>query len=85
MTPIRPTPCCGCGTPRSETYPVLKFLHLLGLTLMGAGLIGMVLGVRWLRRQTAAHAPTPLDTLKLRYARGELSKQEFDAMRRDLE
>jgi hypothetical protein len=23
------------------TYPVLKFLHLLGLTLMGAGLIGV--------------------------------------------
>jgi Predicted integral membrane protein (DUF2269) len=23
------------------TYPILKFLHLLGLTLMGAGLIGV--------------------------------------------
>ena len=23
------------------TYPVLKFLHLLGLTLIGAGLIGV--------------------------------------------
>lgn len=48
-------------------------------------LTAMVLGVRWLRRQTAAHGPTALDTLRVRYARGELSKQEFDAMRRDLQ
>jgi hypothetical protein len=32
-----------CETERGHTvtYPVLKFLHLLGLTLMGAGLIGV--------------------------------------------
>ncbi len=66
-------------------WPLLALWIGLRLVFWGLLLTGMVLGVRWLRRQTAAHAPTPLDTLKLRYARGELSKQEFDAMRRDLE
>lgn len=66
-------------------WPLLALWIGLRLVFWALLLTGMVLGVRWLRRQTAAHAPTPLDTLKLRYARGELSKQEFDAMRRDLE
>ena len=45
----------------------------------------MVFGVRWLRRQSRQQLPTPLDTLRMRYARGELSRQEFESMRRDLE
>ncbi|MBK9099470.1 MAG: SHOCT domain-containing protein [bacterium] len=28
---------------------------------------------------------TPLDVLKKRYARGEISKEEFDSMRKDLQ
>lgn len=66
-------------------WPLLALWIGLRLVFWALLLTGMVFGVRWLRRQTGVHAPTPLDTLKLRYARGELSKQEFDAMRRDLE
>ncbi|MGE5140075.1 MAG: SHOCT domain-containing protein [Rudaea sp.] len=33
---------------------------------------------------TAPPAQTPLDILKVRYARGEITKDQFDAMRRDL-
>jgi putative membrane protein len=69
----------------TAAWPLLALWIGLRLVFWALLLTGMVLGVRWLRRQTAAHAPTPLDTLRLRYARGELSKQEFDAMRRDLE
>jgi len=46
------------------TYPVLKFLHLLGLVLMGAGLIGVWyadLRSRQLR-ELSAFARSPLLT-----------------------
>jgi putative membrane protein len=33
----------------------------------------------------AAPAPTPLDVAKMRYARGELTKEEFEALKQDLE
>lgn len=32
----------------------------------------------------AAGGPGPLEILKARYARGEISKQQFDEMKRDL-
>ena len=46
----------------------------------------LVVGVRWLRRQSALGTPaTPLEILKARYARGELTRQDFESMRRDLD
>ena len=46
----------------------------------------LVVGVRWLRRQGALGTPaTPLEILKARYARGELTRQDFESMRRDLD
>jgi putative membrane protein len=65
--------------------------------MMGAGLLFMVLFwvlvvsgvvylVRWLMGQGIADRPeSSLDILKKRYARGEISKQEFEDMRRDLQ
>ncbi len=32
----------------------------------------------------AVHSPAPLDTLKRRYAAGEISKTEYDIRKRDL-
>jgi putative membrane protein len=53
---------------------------------------GLVLGVRWLWRETsdrrrpaALERESPLDILRARYARGELSREEFQAMRQELE
>ena len=46
----------------------------------------LVLVVRWLWQETShRRLTTPLDILRDRYARGELSRQEFDAMRQELE
>jgi putative membrane protein len=65
--------------------------------MMGAGLLFMVLFwvlviagivylVRWLMRPGIAGRPgSSLDILKNRYARGEINKQEFDAMKQDLQ
>jgi len=51
--------------------------------------LGIILCIRWLfmsRRQSepAFHLETPLDILKKRYARGELTRDEYLNMRRDL-
>jgi putative membrane protein len=55
-------------------------------------IVGIVFLIRWLitagspgQRAMSGHGPeTALDILKKRYARGEISKQEFDEIRQDL-
>jgi putative membrane protein len=49
--------------------------------------VGIVLLVPLLRREPSADGPqgeTALDILKKRYARGEIGKEEFEQMRRDI-
>lgn len=67
------------------------------MPMMGAGLLFMVLFwvlviagviylVKWLTgREIPGRAESSLDILKKRYARGEINKQEFDAMKQDLQ
>ncbi|TKS59313.1 MAG: hypothetical protein EWM72_02325 [Nitrospira sp.] len=67
------------------------------MPMMGVGLLFMVLFwvllisgvvylVRWLMGQGITGRPdSSLEILKKRYARGEISKQEFDEMRRDVQ
>ena len=48
---------------------------------------GAVLVIRWLVDQTRSPAlgsETALDVLKRRYAKGEITKEQFEAMKRDL-
>ncbi len=46
----------------------------------------LVIGIRRLRGHCTLTTPTtPLEILRARYARGELTKQDFESMRRDLE
>ena len=66
------------------------------MTMMGFGLIipllvigGIAYALGW-RPQSNQAGPTqtsqtPLELLKARYARGEISREEYDQMRRDLE
>jgi putative membrane protein len=37
------------------------------------------------RHETQPPSPSPMDLLKRRYAAGEISKEEFESRRRDLE
>lgn len=62
---------------------------LFMLVFWGLIIAGLVLLVRWLwdqgrTRAGAGGGETPLEILKRRYARGEISKEEFDRMKQDL-
>ena len=54
--------------------------------LFWGGLIALIVwGVtRLLHRDSGASKHTPLDIAKERYARGELSKEEYERLRKDL-
>ena len=65
---------------------IWMFLHLLFWILI---IIGVILLVVWLVRQTGESArgrgeETALDILKKRYARGEIGKEEYERMKKDL-
>ena len=59
---------------------------LVMLTFWGALIVGIVLLVRSLG-VTGGPLPhsTPLDTLKRRYAAGEITREQYEQMRKDLE
>ena len=61
-------------------------LMMLGMLMFwGLVIAGIVLGIRWLVRQGSGSGPdAALDILRQRYARGEISKEEFEAKKRDL-
>jgi len=47
---------------------------------------GIVILIGWLRkREFSCRGETPLDILKKRYALGEIGKDEFERMKKDLE
>lgn len=52
-------------------------------------LVGLVAAVRWVLgprgRGGVPHGESALDILKKRYARGELSREEYERMKRELE
>ena len=64
---------------------VLLGWALLNLAPVILGIVGAVLGIRWLRqaREGSRYDPA-VSVLRERYARGEISKEEFDAKLRDL-
>ena len=69
----------------------LLLLVLLGWVLLNLaplilGAIAAVLGIRWLLKggRASRHDPA-IAVLRERYARGEISKEEFEAKLRDLE
>ena len=52
-------------------------------------LVGLILTIKWLLQMTSADkkltgASSAIDILKERYARGEINKAEFEAIRKDL-
>lgn len=72
--------CCGTGS-------WMIWLWLLGGALLlglGAGAVALVV---WAVRRSPGSAPpteSALEVLKRRYARGEISAEQFDTMKRQL-
>ncbi|GAB4286790.1 MAG: SHOCT domain-containing protein [Deferrisomatales bacterium] len=66
--------------------PMLGFGWIVMILFWGVVAVGVVLAVRrFLGRTHQARGENPLEILKRRYAAGEISKEEYERMRRDLE
>jgi len=61
-------------------------MMLMMLVFWGVVIVGIVLAIRWLvsQRNEPRSSDSALDILRQRYARGDISKEEFDAKKRDL-
>ena len=78
---------------RWEMHPVWWMWGAGGLVMMVLMLLfwvlviaGLVIGIRWFMSQGRAAPPdTALSILRERYARGEITREQFEATRRDLE
>jgi putative membrane protein len=58
---------------------------LMMFVFWGAVLVAVMVGIRWLIRQSQAGRVDPaLDILRQRYARGEINREEFETKKRDL-
>jgi len=60
------------------------------LLLWGFAIFGLICAVHWLATRGKGGGgkdspATPLDILKARYAKGEIGKEEFERMKKDLE
>jgi putative membrane protein len=68
-------------------WGLLSFL--LGLLLIFLFVLGVLASVKWLWGRKSPFGmdgrDTPLEILKKRYAKGEISKEEFDRIKRDIE
>ncbi len=74
------------GTPEWITMllTVLSVLVMLAAPVLVIGL-GVWLGLSFARRNSRpVEAATPLDVLRMRYAKGELTKEQFESMKRDI-
>lgn len=60
-------------------------MMLMVLIFWAVVIVAIVLGIRWLASQGREPRPdTALEILRQRYARGDVTKEEFEAKKRDL-
>jgi putative membrane protein len=48
-------------------------------------IVGVVALIKWMAASSTPRGETPLETLKARYARGEIGREEYERMRRELQ
>lgn len=70
-------------------WPSQPLGWVLMMIFWGLAVLGAVAAVRWIflrgTRPEAGPLEPPLEILKCRYARGELSREEFERMKRELQ
>ncbi len=60
-------------------------MMLMMLVFWGLIIVALVLGIRWLISQgKEPRSDSALEALRQRYAKGEISNEKFEAMKRDL-
>lgn len=59
------------------------FMWLIFLVLIGIAIYFVVRGEKWMKRGRSEE--TVLDILKKRYAKGEITEQEYEKMKKELE
>ena len=68
---------------------MMIFMFLFGLLLIGIFVLIVVAVVKWLSGSkmpfSVSDRENALEILKKRYAKGEIGKEEFERMRRDIE
>jgi len=68
---------------------MMIFMFLFGLLLIGLFVLLVVAVVKWLSGSkmpfSVSDRENALEILKKRYAKGEIGKEEFERMRRDIE
>lgn len=61
-------------------------MMLIMLLFWGAVIVGIVLAIRWLLRQgREPRSDSALEILRQRYARGDLTKDDFDRMKKEIQ
>lgn len=70
-------------------YTIMWVNLLFGLGLLALVIIGIIVGIRWLVKSSnplgANRGPDrALEIIRERYAKGEISREEFERMRQDL-
>jgi putative membrane protein len=61
-------------------------MMLIMLLFWSAVIVGLVLGIRWLLRQgREQRSDSAVEILRQRYARGEVSKDDFERMKKELQ
>jgi putative membrane protein len=58
---------------------------LLGLIVIFVFAVAIAIAVRWLWRQNPTRAEGALEVLKKRYAKGEISKDEYERIKADIQ
>lgn len=48
-------------------------------------IVGIATLIKWMATSSVSRDQTPLEILKTRYARGEIGKEEYERMRRELQ
>ena len=78
-------PFCGWSAFGTVAWPYLVLWFAMKMAMWAFVVTAVVVAVRWLRHHNPlATTRTPLEILSARYARGEITKQDFESMRRDL-
>lgn len=77
----------GMGMMGMMTWGLLTFLF--GLIVLFLFILAAAYGVKWAWGQrpsiTSGRSENPLDILKKRYARGEISREEFERIKNEIE